>query len=161
MLFHLSIDADDPRRVAGVLAEIMGGKALPFPAVIDGSWVALAGDARGTMIEVYPRGTQLIEGAGETGAYGVTGVPRRHSPVHMAIATEMELAQICAIASREGWTSKYCSRGGAFGVIELWIEGSLLVEVLTPEMQREYLDAISIENWERMLEEGARLDRAA
>ncbi len=37
MLFHISIDADDPRRVAEVFAEIWGGRALPFPAVIEGS----------------------------------------------------------------------------------------------------------------------------
>ena len=65
MLFHLSIDADEPRHVAEVLAEIMGGEALPFPSVIEGSWVALSGDARGTLIEVYPRGTELMIGAGD------------------------------------------------------------------------------------------------
>ncbi len=36
-------------------------------------------------------------------------------------------------------------------MIELWIEGCQLVEVLTAEMQREYLDCVTIENWERML----------
>ena len=35
MLFHISIDADDPRRVAEVLAELWGGRAFPFPAVIE------------------------------------------------------------------------------------------------------------------------------
>jgi len=161
MLFHISIDADQPQHVAEVLAEIWGGRALPFPAVIDGSWVALSGDDRGTMIEVYPRGTELHQGEGEEGAYGVAGVPQRLNPVHMAIATGMDVAAIRAIAEREGWAVKQCLRGGAFGVIELWVEGSRLLEVLTPEMQRQYLDTISIANWERMLEEGQRLDEAA
>jgi hypothetical protein len=47
----------------------------------------------------------------------------------------------------------YCRRGGAFGVIELWVEGCQLVEVLTPEMQREYLDAITIPNWQSMIQD--------
>lgn len=59
MLFHLSIDADDPRHVAEVFAEI--------------------------------------------------------------------------------WNGKYRKRGGQFGVIEMWIEGWRMVEVLTPDMQAEYL----------------------
>ena len=49
MLYHLSIEADDPGHVADVFAEIWGGVALPFPSVIDGSWVALAGDERGRL----------------------------------------------------------------------------------------------------------------
>ena len=60
MLFHLSIDARDPRHVANVIAELFGsGKAAPFPPVAEGSWVALALDERNTTVEVYPRGTVL------------------------------------------------------------------------------------------------------
>ncbi len=70
MLFHLSIAADDPQHVAGFFAEIWGGEALPFPAVIDGSWAALAGDDRGTMIEVYPRGTEIHVCEGDADAIG-------------------------------------------------------------------------------------------
>jgi hypothetical protein len=40
MIHHLSIAARDPRRVASVLAEIMGGRALPFPPT-PGSFFAL------------------------------------------------------------------------------------------------------------------------
>ena len=68
MLFHLSIDADDPRHVAHVLAEYWGGVAMPFPPVIEGSWVAFAGDDRGTIVEVYPRGTEVHESAGDADA---------------------------------------------------------------------------------------------
>jgi hypothetical protein len=47
-----------------------------------------------------------------------------------------------AIATREGWPAKYRKRGGLFGVVELWIEGRQMIEVLTPEMQSEYLSAM-------------------
>jgi hypothetical protein len=154
MLFHVSIEADDPRRVATVLAEIFGGAAAPFPPVAEGSWVALAGDARGTMIEVYPRGTELHIGEGEADAFGIQGPRRLNGGVHVAMATELDIEQVFAIAGREHWPVKYCKRGGKFGVIELWVEGCQMVEVLTPEMQREYLASITIENWNRMLAAG-------
>lgn len=151
MLFHVSIEADRPRHVATVLAEIFGGKALPFPPVAIGSWMAFAGDDRSTLVEVYPRGTELHEVPGNRDAVGIPVKPRHHSATHIAIATPLEIEQILAIGRREGWPAKVCNRGGKFRVIELWIENCQLVEVLTAEMQREYLDCVTIENWERML----------
>lgn len=161
MLFHVSIEANDPCRVAAVFAEIWGGFAAPFPSVIDGSWVALADDDRGTMIEVYPRGTELHQGPGAAGAFGKLGPRRHHNPTHMAMATSLDLERVCAIADREGWIAKYCKRAGRFGVIELWVEGCQMVEILTPEMQREYLDTISVKNWKLMLEQQAEMRAAA
>jgi hypothetical protein len=149
MLFHLSIEADDPQHVAQVIAEFWEGEALPFPAVIDGSWAALAGDDRSTMIEVYPRGTELHPTSGD--AVGILSRSRRHNPTHMAIATRLPADIIFTICKREGWEAKYCRRGGAFGVIEIFMEGCQMIEVLTPEMQQEYLDAITIPNWKAML----------
>ena len=155
MLFHVSIEADDPQHVAEVIAEFWGGEALPFPAVIDGSWAALAGDERSTLVEVYPRGTELHPTGGD--AIGVLSAHRRHNPVHIAIATELSSELVFAICKREGWEAKYCKRGGAFGVIEIFMEGCQMIEVLTPEMQQEYLDAITIPNWKAMLAAGKRL----
>lgn len=152
MLFHVSIEADDPRHVARVFAEIWGGKALPFPSVTAGSWAALAGDDRATMIEIYPRGTELHEVRGDFDAIGIPNDPRRHNATHIAIATKLSMEQVIAICEREGWPAKYRRRGGVFGVIEIFVEGCQMIEVLTDEMQREYTSAITIENWERMLE---------
>ena len=154
MLFHLSIEADEPCRVATVLAEIWGGIAAPFPPVAEGSWVALSGDERSTILEVYPRGTELHQGEGEADAVGIAGTERRHNATHFAMATNFEAETILGIARREGWPAKICLRGGKFGVIEIWIEGCQMVEVLTPEMQRQYLDTVTIENWMRMLQAG-------
>jgi hypothetical protein len=155
MLFHVSIEADDPKHVAEVIAEIWQGEALPFPAVIEGSWAALAGDDRSTMIEVYPRGTELHPTNGD--AIGLLSSQRRHNPTHMAIATNLSADLIFTICKREGWEAKYCKRGGAFGVIEIFMEGCQMIEVLTPEMQQEYLDAITIPNWKAMLAAGRQL----
>jgi hypothetical protein len=55
---------------------------------------------------------------------------------------------------REGWPAKYRKRGGAFGVIEIFVEGCQMIEVLTEEMQREYVDSVTIPNWMAMIEAG-------
>jgi hypothetical protein len=137
-----------------VFAELWGGIATPFPPVARGSWVAMAGDDRNTTIEVYPRGTELVETEGDADAHSVAGAPDRRSATHLAIATDMTPEAVHAIAEREGWPAKYRKRGGAFGVIELWIEGSRLIEVLTPAMQQEYLDRLTIAGWQAMLASG-------
>lgn len=142
MLYHISIDADDPQRVATVIAELWGGEVAPFPPVIAGSWVALAGDARGSLVEVYPRGTELEIAEGDADSFGLIGTPARRSATHFAMATAMDKAAVFAIAAREGWPAKYRKRGGMFGVVELWIEGWRMIEVLTPVMQAEYLDTM-------------------
>lgn len=152
MLFHLSIEADRPQRVARVLAEIWGGEAMPFPAVT-GAWVVFADDGKGTIVEVYPRGTVMMEAPGtmDAVAVAVAQPTRRHSATHFAMSTKLSIERIHAIAERERWSTKYCRRAGRFGVIELWIEGGTLVEVLTPEMQAEYVDFVTPENWRSML----------
>lgn len=155
MLFHVSIDADDPRHVAEVIAELWGGVALPFPPVMTGSWMAMAGDARRTTVEVYPRGTELVEAEGDADAFGMIGFNGARSATHLAIATELGVEPVLALAKREGWPVKYRKRGGMFGVLELWIEGTRMVEVMTPEMQAEYHASLTVENWQEMLAAGA------
>ncbi|MBO0749098.1 MAG: hypothetical protein J2O44_01525 [Porphyrobacter sp.] len=146
MLFHMSIAAEDPRHVASVIAELWDGKVQPFPPVSDNGWVALAGDERGTILEVYPLGTVLRESEGDVGAYGDPSGVDRFSASHGAIATKLDRDAVLALAQREGWPAKYRKRGGLFGVVEMWIEGRQMMEVLTPEMQAEYLAAMGRPN---------------
>ena len=151
MIYHLSIEADRPQRVAEVIAELWGGIATPFPPVAEGSWMALAGDARNTAVEVYPRGIELHEVPGDSDAVGVPGANGPRSATHFAMATALDADAVHAIAAREGWPIKYRKRGGAFGVLEMWIEGARMVEVLTPPMQHEYLEAMTLARWGGML----------
>ena len=81
MIHHLSIAAREPKRVAGVLAELMGGSAVPFPPN-PGSFFALQLDDHGSGVEVYPAGTELRPGGTDGGglrrdrtAGGVTDRP--------------------------------------------------------------------------------------
>jgi hypothetical protein len=154
MLFHMSIAAHEPPRVAAVIAQLWGGEALPFPPVSEGSWVAMAGDDRNTTVEVYPIDVVLQQGEGEVDAQAVRIGNPGLTPTHGAIATALSLDEVLAIAAREGWPAKYLKRGGLFGVVELWIEGRQMMEVLTPEMQAEYLASVTIPNWKAMLAAG-------
>ena len=139
MIFHLSIAADDPARVARVVAELWGGEARIFPPVGKSSAVATSGDDRGTTLEIYARGTELVPGEGDADAYAkINADAPRLTATHFAMATDFSQAEVFAIAEREGWLAKYRKRGGMFGVIELWLENTVLAEVLTPEMQAEY-----------------------
>jgi hypothetical protein len=143
MLFHMSISARDPGHVAAVIAEMWRGEARRFPPISDNGWIALAGDERGTAIEVYPAGTVLRAAAGDADATGEASGRDEYTPTHAAIATPLDETAVLAIAEREHWPAKYRKRGGLFGVIELWIEGRQMMEVLTPAMQAEYLAAMA------------------
>jgi hypothetical protein len=144
MLFHMSIAANDPKHVASVIAELWRGQARPFPPVSDDGWIAMAGDDRGTAVEVYPQGTVLKPSSGDVDAHGEASGVDQFTPTHGAIATPLDQAAVLAIAERERWPAKYRKRGDIFGVIELWIEGRQMMEVLTPPMQAEYLAAMGV-----------------
>jgi hypothetical protein len=151
MLFHVSIAAYDPKHVAEVVAELWGGDALHFPPVSDNGWIVIAGDDRRTALEIYPMGTVLREAEGDADAYGEASGPEAFTATHAAIGTSLTQDAVLAIAARENWPAKYRKRGGMFGVIEIWIEGRQMIEVLTPEMQAEYRATMSAENWRAVL----------
>jgi hypothetical protein len=137
MIHHLSIAARDPKHVAGVLAELMGGVAVPFPPN-PGSYFALQLDEHGSGVEVHPAGIELRPG-GDNGA-GFAKKPEAggFGPVHFALSVKAEADAVEAIAKREGWQCHLCNRG-RFHVIEVWLENEFMVEVLPPEFAAEYL----------------------
>jgi len=157
MIFHFSIAADDPQRTAAFIAALWGGKAYPFPPVAKGSWVALAGDDRNSSVEVYPRGTEL-ELVGEESVVRADG-HLRNGPFHAAIATSLSIDEVKTLAEREGIVARVCRRA-PFRVIEVWLDGCQMIEVLTPEMQREYLENATPAKLEAMLAAGPPLAQA-
>ena len=140
MIHHLSIAARDPKHVGGVLAELMGGVAVPFPHN-PGSYFALQLDEHGSGVDVYPAGTELQPG-GSSGAGFVEKpeIARRYGPTHFALSVPTAADTIEAIARRESWQCFRCNRG-PFHVIEVRLENASLVEILPPEFARDYVDA--------------------
>jgi len=136
MIHHLSIAARDPKHVAGVLAELMGGKAVLFPPN-PGSFFALQLDDHGSGVEVYPAGTELHPGGSDGGGF-VKKKARSYSPTHFALSVSTDANKVEAIAKREGWHCFRCNRG-PFHVMEVWLENEQMVEILPPEFAAEYL----------------------
>jgi hypothetical protein len=146
---HASIPADDPKRAAEVLAEIMSGEALPFPPGGADSWMAWSGD--GTVeIEVSRRGLAMTYGP-EQAEWRADGVSRRLSECHLAVCVERPAAEVMAIARAAGWPTRACTRGGAFDLTEVWIEGAFMIEFLDPAQAAHYRTVVTPQNWKQFL----------
>jgi hypothetical protein len=126
-----------------VLAELMGSKCYPF-GPLEGAFMAASGDAHGTMIEVYPERTTLdIPKNDDQVVFGDNVSPPETWPFHVLLSVPLQPEQIEAIGAREGWRAKTFGRGMRghkpfFHVIEFWLENRLMIEVVSPEMAREY-----------------------
>ncbi|PWR20129.1 hypothetical protein DES42_10623 [Zavarzinia compransoris] len=152
MLFHASIPARDAAKVADVLAKVWRGEAMAFPPV-PGAHVVFAGDERATTLEVYPDDRTLEPspagvaiGRGE-GRHGYVGD-------HVAIASPLSVGEVLAIAAEAGWRAQEANRGDIFHVVELWLEDRYMVEVLTPDMQRDYVARVTPSAWRALLAAG-------
>jgi hypothetical protein len=153
VLFHTSIPADEPKRVATVIAELWRGRCLAFPPYA-GAYVAVAGDARGTVIDVVPRGLEHRPAKGQF-AVQTSATPSSYSPAHVALGTPLSVEEIFQIAAREGWMAQRSDRGGLFEVIELWVENRFLLELLTEPEQRRYMANLTVANLEKLLASSA------
>lgn len=141
MIHHFSIAAKDPRHVAEVLAELFGGTVTGFGPRA-GGYIAWAGDDHGTAIEVYPFATELFpppSGNGQAHFRNDAGASH-FSATHGAVSVERTEEEILALGKREGWRAVRLDRGG-FEVIELWVENTVMLEVMTPQMAADYLAA--------------------
>lgn len=151
MIHHLSFSAINPLRVAEVLAKIWGGTVAPFPAH-PASYMVLAMDDYGTMIEVYPAGTEAVPGGGQAPViFSHNAMASSYSGTHIAISVPTTQAQIEQIAAQEGWRCVHCDRDGFFEVIELWVENRILVELLPPALTPKYLNFMQPANLEKLL----------
>ena len=160
MIFHVSIPADDPPTVARVVGALWRREAVPFSS-FPGSFVVMAGDDRGTQFEILPRRKTLVPG-GTKAELHVDPLTGHYSSTHVAIASPLTIGEIEALGERAGYTTRVCMRSAnAFRVIELWLENKFLLEVLTPEMQREYLAFRGTDNVERLLDPSAILEPEA
>lgn len=136
MIHHLSLPALDPRRVAGVLAELTGGRPFEFP-VAPGAWMVLFGDRHGSALEILPAGTIWRPGPGEVEVAAAEG-PLACSAFHMFLSVPVSRERIEEVGMREGWLVRRCDRG-PFQLIELWIENRFMVELVTASMLPTYL----------------------
>lgn len=143
MIHHISISARNPERVAQALAEVMKALVAPFPPH-PGSYFVLPQDNYGTGIEVYPIGSELLPGEGNSSCqFAINDNTSQYTATHAAISVPTSTEEIEQIAEREGWRAVRCNRDGIFDVMEFWVENRLMIEFLTPEMASQYLAFIT------------------
>lgn len=151
MIAHVSVPAKDSRATALLLAQLIDGEAFHFP-VVAGSWIAIARDNSGLAIEVYPDTMAHHPGIGTVDPMHKAGGPQtmpwedqiypdgqqlRPSAFHLALTTHLSEEQVLSLARKSDLRVVGCDRGGLFRVIELWLDNTILVEVLTTkEVQR-------------------------
>lgn len=156
MINHISVAVENPEKVANVLAELWNGAmVIPFPPC-PGGYIVVSGDGRGSAVEIIPNKTVLIPGEGlppeenfsaatlteeYEAKFVQTDVAPAYVATHLNINTTLSEAEVKEIAKREGWRVVTCNRDkGFFQLIELWIEDRFLLEVMTPEQTRRYVE---------------------
>jgi hypothetical protein len=144
VIHHVSISAQDPKHVADIIAELMKGRAFPFPGKIADSFMAVSDDEHGSMIEVYPANIALQPGASDSPVRSTHDACVGYAPFHLFLSVPIDRATVERIGVREGWRTGYFGRGSpgeppAFHVIEFWIENRLMVEVATVDMLPDYI----------------------
>jgi hypothetical protein len=148
VLNHASIPADNPERVARAIAQIW--KSDHYPFVYPNSYIVIADDGRGTQIEVTQRGNEQVPAALEVGLR-VNPVPSPYSEVHLNIVTSLSEQEVLSIGEREAWIARICDRE-FFKLIELWLENRFLLEVITENEARRYVQFTQSRNWRGVLE---------
>lgn len=138
MILHASVVADEPRNTAETIARLLGGIALPLGPG-DGTWSAIGPDPIGNMISVLERGSEFHRTQGHVDTR--KGEPVRHSAYHLLVDTMLSEAEVLRLAEDRGCHAQR-AKHGAFDVIEFWVDDCLLIEVVTPEMGRDYRELI-------------------
>ena len=152
MIFHAALPAENPEAAARTLARIMGGEAMPFPPG-PGCWMAWSADGA-TELELMPRGLTFQRGEKEVDLVQVDPLPRS-TDWHVALGTSVAADEVLRIAEAAGWPARICHRADFFRVIEVWMEGATMLEVLDPAMQDEYRRSMTPQNWRQVFGLGA------
>ena len=153
MIHHFSIPAHDTARVARVLAELMGGTALPFRGPLAGAFMVAQGDAHGTAIEIYPEAVILKPGAdAQPMVFDHAPLAAHAGAFHALLSVPVARAVVEAIGNREGWRTRFFGRAApgkppAFHVIEFWVENRILLELVTADLVPEYESYMQPENY--------------
>lgn len=154
---HASLPADDTAHVARVLAEILGGEALPFPPAGPGAFIVWSADEH-IELQVMPRGRDMTpspEGVRCVSRALAASEARAPSEIHLALYVDRPAEEIVAIAAREGWATGDFDRAGFFRSVEVWVENAFLVECFDREATRRYEAFMTKAGWRALLESRA------
>ena len=150
MIFHLSINALDPAKVAAALAELLGADdiAAPTPPFPTGARMVCRFDERGSMVEVAPADVAFAPGP-DCEVQFVAADATTRSSFHGLFMAAVPEERVHEIAAAAGWTSALVD-AGPFKVINVWLEGRQLIELTTPELVGDYLALYGVDNREHL-----------
>jgi hypothetical protein len=138
MIHHYSIPVQSTKKVAEILANLFGGTITQF-GPYPNSYIVWFGDEHGSAIELYPTGTEMFPDSGRGHAnFRHNNSYSKFCATHAAISINRSREEIFKVAETHGWRALELHRGG-FNVIEFWIENIVMIELLTPDMTRDYL----------------------
>lgn len=130
-IHHVTMPARDPRRVAGVLAEILGARVIPLPHP-HGTLLVYAGDTDGTAIEVWPAALRGSVGAHEPELREELPLPPAW-PHHAYLTGDVvDPDAVVAAFTREGWRAEKVYNGApgrGFGLVRGWLENQTPIEI--------------------------------
>ncbi len=137
-IHHFTVPAQDPTRVANVLADLLGARVMPLPHY--GTLLVYAGDADGSAIEVWP--AKLRGGVGD-GELTLRDLPLPEAWPHHAYITSdaCDSEQILAVFAREGWRAERVENGpphARFTLVRGWIENYAGIELSGEDMRAQY-----------------------
>src|SRR5262245_10535188 len=138
-IHHFTIPARDTERVARVLAELLGARVVPIPHP-QGTLLVYAGDADGSVIEVWPAATRSAPGEHEMQQ---RDLPLPEAWPHHGYVTSdtVDTDEVLAAFAREGWKAEKVYNGppnAGFGLVRGWIENQTCIEIGGREMREEY-----------------------
>jgi hypothetical protein len=140
MIHHASFGVRDPSRVARVLAELTHATAVraPTPPFPCGAWLVVAGDDKGSFLEILPATSVFDPDA----PLGIRQRSATFEPVsaRVLIGAAVSSEAIHAVAVREDWRAEEVETG-LFRIVKLWIDDNVLVELLERGEANRYIAA--------------------
>ena len=138
-IHHVSIPAQDPARVAHVLAELLAAHVVSIPHP-NGTLLVHAGDSDGTAIEIWPANLRFDAAAHDLAP---SDLPFPEAwPHHCFVTSEAcDTQTILAVFAREGWRAEHVHNGppgAGFGLVRGWIENQTAIELGGSEMRGQY-----------------------
>ena len=131
---HISLPSLEPIATAATLAEMIGGVSRPFPPV-SGGRIVTTRDPHGFAIEVVPE-REETDG--------------RRRGFHALIAGEFDLQHVSKVAVAAGWPASFEDRGPPraplFSLLEVWVEGLVMLEFMDPPRAAQYAAHMAPEN---------------
>jgi hypothetical protein len=142
-IHHFTIPAQNPERVAQVLAELFDARVIPMPHPHQ-ALLVYADDADGSAIEVWPA---ALRASADLRELQLGDLPLPEAWPHHAYVTSdaVDPERVLELFAREGWRAERVQNGPVqvgFALVRGLIENQIPIEIGGPEMRAQYERAV-------------------